>query len=145
MSVQNAIKCGQMLQITGSKGFISLGQVAGQTQITEVLLIINGKESNFSSGGEERTEGLKQDEGLRRGVMSWGSREENEGVTIVGQIQRSCWEMVWYTRRKVVFLEEREAQWWGVQTPTLEHPWAKDLNPTSSRDDVIVEGGQVGK
>lgn len=39
-------------------------QVAGQTQITEALLITDGKESNFSSAGEDRrTEGLKRDEG----------------------------------------------------------------------------------
>lgn len=39
-------------------------QVAGQTQITEALLITDSKESNFSSGGEKRRfGGLKKDEG----------------------------------------------------------------------------------
>lgn len=42
-------------------------QVAGQTQITEVLLITHSKGSNFSSGGEKRgIGGLKKDEGQGR-------------------------------------------------------------------------------
>lgn len=134
--------------------------VLGQTQITEALLITDSNESDFSSSGEKKKDGLEmrhREEGhvLRKLGRKW--KGDSSEIDL-----KKCWETVWYAllTEKVGFME-READWhggkghhlltrrvclrlkawfkppWQQISILLKHHWQMHWNPTSPRDTVF--------